>query len=281
MPVYNEGEAVEPVIRALDAGVRAPHEILVVYDFDGDPTVPAMQPTERRACRRPRAAERSWSRRPQGDAGWDRCIRRAVHGHLDGRRFGRAGSEIDRWSASPATARTWWPRVGTCAAVTRSAGRSIKRVLSRAAGLTLHWFAGVSTHDATNNFKLYRRSYLATVTIESTAGLRAGARAHGQGDAGGQPCRRSAHDLARSERRREQLQVAHLAAALRALVSRGVSRSAGRRRAAQPPGDQPLNRTPQALMTMPATMSTFHQRPSGVRAPEATTTSTNGIASRK
>ena len=37
LPVYNEGEAVEPVLRALSAGVRTPHE-LVVYDFDGDTT---------------------------------------------------------------------------------------------------------------------------------------------------------------------------------------------------------------------------------------------------
>jgi hypothetical protein len=37
--------------------------------------------------------------------------------------------------------------------------------------LTLHWFAGVRTHDPTNNFKLYSRRFLDTVTIESTAGF--------------------------------------------------------------------------------------------------------------
>ena len=43
--------------------------------------------------------------------------------------------------------------------------------MSRAAGLTLHWFAGVQTHDSTSNFKLYRRSFLDSVTIESEAGF--------------------------------------------------------------------------------------------------------------
>ncbi len=43
MPVFKEGEAVEPVIRALTAGVDTPHEILVVYDFDEDPTVPVIE----------------------------------------------------------------------------------------------------------------------------------------------------------------------------------------------------------------------------------------------
>ena len=37
MPVFKEGEAVEPVLRALTAAITVPHEILVVYDFDEDP----------------------------------------------------------------------------------------------------------------------------------------------------------------------------------------------------------------------------------------------------
>jgi glycosyltransferase involved in cell wall biosynthesis len=42
LPVYNEGEAVEPVLRALEAGIRTQHELVVVYDFDGDTTVPVV-----------------------------------------------------------------------------------------------------------------------------------------------------------------------------------------------------------------------------------------------
>jgi dolichol-phosphate mannosyltransferase len=44
-------------------------------------------------------------------------------------------------------------------------------LLSRTAGLTLHWFAGVPIHDATNNFKLYSRRFLDATTIESEAGF--------------------------------------------------------------------------------------------------------------
>ena len=50
-------------------------------------------------------------------------------------------------------------------------GPALKRLMSRTAGLTLHWFAGVPTHDPTNNFKLYSRRFLDSVTIESTAGF--------------------------------------------------------------------------------------------------------------
>ena len=48
-------------------------------------------------------------------------------------------------------------------------GPRLKRLISRFAGLSLHWFAGVPTHDPTNNFKLYSRRFLDAVTIESTA----------------------------------------------------------------------------------------------------------------
>ena len=50
-------------------------------------------------------------------------------------------------------------------------GPLIKRTLSRAAGLSLHWFAGVPIHDPTSNFKLYSRAFLESVSIESDAGF--------------------------------------------------------------------------------------------------------------
>ena len=50
-------------------------------------------------------------------------------------------------------------------------GPRLKRLMSRAAGLSLCWFAGVPTHDATNNFKLYSRRFLDAVTFESEAGF--------------------------------------------------------------------------------------------------------------
>ena len=50
-------------------------------------------------------------------------------------------------------------------------GPLLKRLMSRAAGLTLHWFGGVATHDPTNNFKLYSRRLLDETPIESEAGF--------------------------------------------------------------------------------------------------------------
>src|SRR5690606_14342044 len=50
----------------------------------------------------------------------------------------------------------------------------VKRVLSRAAGVSLYWLARVGTHDATNSFKGYSREFVERVGIESTHGFEIG-----------------------------------------------------------------------------------------------------------
>lgn len=50
-------------------------------------------------------------------------------------------------------------------------GPRVKSVLSRLAGMLLHLVGRLAIHDPTSNFKLYARSYLDRVPIESTAGF--------------------------------------------------------------------------------------------------------------
>lgn len=170
MPVFKEGEAVEPVIRALTDGVRTPHEILVVYDFDEDPTVPVIERL---------AGELPAVRGLRNDLG---------RGVLNAMKAGIAASSgpyvlitmsdgsdepaiVDRMVAlaqdgADVVAASRYMRGGR-----QVGGPMLKRLMSRTAGLTLHWFAGVPTHDPTNNFKLYARRFLDSIVIESAAGF--------------------------------------------------------------------------------------------------------------
>ena len=50
-------------------------------------------------------------------------------------------------------------------------GSPPKQFLSRMAGLNLHWFRGIPTHDATNAFKIYDRDMLRSFTVESQHGF--------------------------------------------------------------------------------------------------------------
>lgn len=170
VPVYNEGEAVEPVLRALSAGVATAHEIVVVYDFDEDTTVPVVA---RLAKDLPRL------RGLRNDLG---------RGVLNAMKAGVGGTTAPYVLISMADGSDEPHLVDSMVALARDGadvvaasrympggrqlgGPLVKRLMSRTAGLTLHWFAGVPTHDPTNNFKLYSRRFLDSVAVESRAGF--------------------------------------------------------------------------------------------------------------
>ncbi len=50
-------------------------------------------------------------------------------------------------------------------------GPWFKGLLSRTAGVSLYWLAGLPTHDPTNSFKAYSSKFLSRAVIESTAGF--------------------------------------------------------------------------------------------------------------
>ena len=53
----------------------------------------------------------------------------------------------------------------------QNGGPFIKRILSRLAGVSLYWIAGLPTHDATNAFKAYRASSLRSLDLEGDGGF--------------------------------------------------------------------------------------------------------------
>jgi len=170
IPVYNEGEHVVPVLKALASSIATPHELVVVYDFDGDTTVPVIE-------------------RLRHDLPTLRGLRNDLgRGVLNAMKAGIAGTTgryvlitMADGSDEPGVIDSMVSLAGAGADVVAGSrymrgggqvgGPPLKRVLSRVAGLSLHWLARVPTHDATNNFKLYSRRFLDSVTIQSTAGF--------------------------------------------------------------------------------------------------------------
>lgn len=170
IPAYNEGPNIEPVVRAVTAQIGCRHEVLVVCDSAEDTTIPVVERLQR---------ELPWVRvqpntRGRGvlnamRAGFDHARGELVlvtmadgsdEYHLVGRMV-----EAAREGADIVAASRYMP-----------GGRQIgapllKSFLSRAAGLLLHRLAGVPIHDATSNFKLYRRAFLESTTIQSVGGF--------------------------------------------------------------------------------------------------------------
>ena len=170
LPVYNEGEAVAPVIRALVASIHISCEILVVYDFDGDTTVPVA---------RALAADLPAVRPLRNDLG--RGVLNAMKAGIAAARAPYILVTMADGSDEPEVVDRMLELAREGADVVAASrymkgghqigGPILKRTMSRMAGLSLHWFAGVPIHDPTSNFKLSSRRFLDSVTIESTAGF--------------------------------------------------------------------------------------------------------------
>ena len=174
IPVYNEGENVAPTLRAVVEQTHArPLEVLVVHDFDEDTTVPVV--------------ERMQHAFPQLRLHRNTLGRGALNAMKSGLRGARApyvvitmgdgsddAGDIDRMyelakEGADVVAGSRYMRGGR-----QVGGPLLKRSMSRAAGLSLHWIGGLPIHDATSNFRLYSKRLLNQVTIESRGGFELG-----------------------------------------------------------------------------------------------------------
>jgi dolichol-phosphate mannosyltransferase len=150
-----------------------PLEVLVVHDFDEDTTVPVVKRLQ---------AEMPELRLHRNTLG-----RGVLNAMKSGLRAARAqyvlitmgdGSDdpddIDRMfdlarAGADVVAGSRYMRGGR-----QLGGPLLKRSMSRAAGLSLHWLGGIPVHDATSNFRMYSKRLLNQVTIESTGGFELG-----------------------------------------------------------------------------------------------------------
>ncbi|HVD00862.1 MAG TPA: glycosyltransferase [Candidatus Dormibacteraeota bacterium] len=171
LPVYNEGANIEGVLRGIDEKVRTrPREILIVYDFEEDDTVPAVRLLQERMPD---------LRLHRNDLG--RGVLKAIQAGFASARApylvvmmadGSDEAEVvdamieHAVSGADLVAASRYMRGGR-----QLGGPLLKRTLSRLAGLSLHWLGGVPIHDPTSNFKLYSRRLLEQVVIESEAGF--------------------------------------------------------------------------------------------------------------
>ena len=174
MPVYNEGENVVPTLRGIVEQSRTrPLEVLVVHDFDEDTTVPVVKRLQAEfpelqlhrntlgrgvlnAIKSGLAAARApYVLVTMGDGSDDA-------GDIDSMyELARGGADVVAGSRYMHGGR-------------QLGGPLMKRTMSRAAGLSLHWLAGIPVHDATSNFRMYSKRLLDKVTIESDGGFELG-----------------------------------------------------------------------------------------------------------
>jgi dolichol-phosphate mannosyltransferase len=170
IPVYNEGEAiVECLDRVFDA-VTIPCEVLAVYDFEEDSTVPFLEkylvheerlrPTLNTYGRGPANAIKFGLDHAVGDV----TIVSMADGSDDAYQMDTLARIVQRGPVIVAASR--YMKGGA-----QIGGPFIKKTMSRLAGLSLYWLARVNTHDATSSFKAYSTEFVRSVGVEAVAGF--------------------------------------------------------------------------------------------------------------
>jgi dolichol-phosphate mannosyltransferase len=171
IPVFNEGANFPFLWDEINSRIRSTFAALVVYDFDEDDTVPAVQKILAKGETRIRLVKNN--------------VRKGVVGAiLTGFNEVESGpilvvmadlsddlGQVDKMLAlykegHDLVAGSRYMKGGSI-----EGGPWFKQFLSRMAGLSLYLFRGIPTHDATNAFKIYDCQMLKPMTIESQRGF--------------------------------------------------------------------------------------------------------------
>jgi dolichol-phosphate mannosyltransferase len=172
MPVYHEQDNIGRALAEVAAKVATPHDVIVVYDAEDDPTLPIL----RRLA--PRYPSVRLLKNPLGagalnaiKAGFSECPAEAAVLVVMADLADDLAS-VDRMYELIASGE--WDLVSGSRYMPegkRLGGSRLKALLSRFAGLSLRALAGLPTHDATNTFRMYRGTLLREIPIESRGGF--------------------------------------------------------------------------------------------------------------
>ncbi|PJE19015.1 MAG: glycosyl transferase family 2 [Mycobacterium sp.] len=175
IPVYNEGENIQACIRNLtDALGPSRHELLVCYDFDEDNTLPAIESMHDRP---------STVRMVRNSLG--KGVANALIAGFAAARGDVIVTTMADLSDPPSVIPLMAAKIRDDGADVVSGSRympggsqhggpRMKSLMSKAAGLSLHYVGGLPTHDATTNFRAYSRRLIQDLPVESKRGFDVG-----------------------------------------------------------------------------------------------------------
>ncbi len=174
VPVYNEGEGILRLFEEIEREIKITKKVLVVYDFDGDTTVPVVK-----------------NNKEKYPFEIDLVLNTLGRGALNAIRMGMNQAQDEMVLVMMADSSDKLDVVDTmcqkmeegydlvCGSRYMRGGKQnggplLKGLFSRTAGVSLHLLTRIPTHDCTNSFKLYRKSMLENIEIESTGGFEIG-----------------------------------------------------------------------------------------------------------
>lgn len=170
MPVYNEGKVIGETISRVESAVKTPHELLIVYDMDEDSTVTPVKKLQKK-YKNVKLVKNVYGRGALNalKTGLKSAKEEAVCTMMadltdDPEPLNEMVSKFQEGYDVVAASR--YMKGGH-----QIGGPIIKQLLSRVAGISLHYLTGIPTHDVSNSFRLYSKKFLDKQKIESDGGF--------------------------------------------------------------------------------------------------------------
>jgi len=173
IPVYNEGEIILETLTEIKNKINIPHNILIIYDYDRDNTITVLESYL--------ATKKNITllKNQLGQGALN-----AIKTGLNQITNGYALVVMADLSDDLAKVDQMYYKMSEgyeiiCGSRYMKGGKQIggprfKKFLSRMAGLSIHFLAGIPTHDITNSFKMYSHKVLQNISIESNGGFELG-----------------------------------------------------------------------------------------------------------
>lgn len=174
VPVFHEETSIAATLAELRAKIRTPHTVLVVYDYDEDPTVPVVRDL---LAAQPDAHANVRLVLNDIGRGVLNAIRKGFQGCTPGAVLVAMADLSDDLAQVDAMYELITQGYDVVAGSRYSPGGAqhggglIKSSLSRLAGRSLAILTSIPTRDVTNAFRMYRTSFLDQVEIESSGGF--------------------------------------------------------------------------------------------------------------
>ncbi len=173
MPVYNEGKIIPETVKRIHQQVKTPFELLIVYDMDEDTTTPAVKKIQNK-YKNAKLVKNIYGRGALNaiKTGFTKAKGEAICVMMadltdDPQTLNEMMKKFDAGFDIVSGSR-YMPggkQIG---------GPFLKQLMSKTAGISLHFLAGIPTWDPTNSFRLYSKRFLEKTKIESDGGFELG-----------------------------------------------------------------------------------------------------------
>lgn len=173
VPVYNEKDNIVKLLEEIKNNITVPITLYIIYDFDEDNTIEVVNKVKDSYNFSINLVKNNYGK----------GVLNAIKTGLYIEKTNPALVVMSDLSDSLEIVNDMYNKISdydlVCGSRYMKGGKQIggpfiKGLMSRCAGVSLHFLTGINTHDVTNSFKMYSRKLLDNITIESNGGFELG-----------------------------------------------------------------------------------------------------------